>query len=93
MLIFIYKGFHVGDACSEDFDGDSILDFEDSCPENGEFSDVDFRQFQSVNLDPKEETQIDPVWKIQNEVGSVYACLLLIDENELIGSFGLGFLL
>jgi hypothetical protein len=64
----------VGDACRDDFDGDSIVNSKDSCPENSEFSQVDFRRFQAINLDPKEENQKDPVWKIGNEVGSVDVC-------------------
>ena len=77
----IFEGFGVGDSCREDFDGDSVLNFEDSCPENVEFSDVDFRQFQSVNLDPKEEVQIDPVWRIRNKVGNVYKGVGLKEEQ------------
>ncbi|CAB3984478.1 cartilage oligomeric matrix, partial [Paramuricea clavata] len=60
-------GFGVGDACRDDFDGDSVVNSKDSCPENSEFSEVDFRRFQAINLDPKEENQKDPVWKIRNE--------------------------
>ena len=52
----------------DDFDGDHIPNAEDNCPENKELSNVDFRKFQSINLDPKGETQIDPVWRIRNEV-------------------------
>lgn len=81
VIFSIFKGFGVGDSCREDFDGDSVLNFEDSCPENVEFSDVDFRQFQSVNLDPKEEVQIDPVWRIRNKVGNVYTGVGLKEEQ------------
>ena len=58
----------MGDACQNDFDGDSILNYEDSCPENKDSSDVNFQTFQTVNLDPKEQSQIDPKWKIRDKV-------------------------
>ena len=70
-LIPVFKGLGEGDACRDDFDGDLVLNSEDNCPENSELSKVDFRKFQSINLDPTEEAQIDPVWKIRNEVRNI----------------------
>lgn len=59
-------GTGLGDACKEDFDGDSVLNNEDSCPENKDFSAVSFQTYQKINLDPKEQSQIDPIWKTRD---------------------------
>ncbi|XP_028407123.1 cartilage oligomeric matrix protein-like [Dendronephthya gigantea] len=56
-----------GIACKDDFDGDSIINSEDSCPENRDYSSVTFYDYQTINLDPKEEEQVDPVWKVLDE--------------------------
>lgn len=39
----------------------------DACPENPEILSTDFRQFQTVVLDPHGDSQIDPDWVIYNE--------------------------
>ncbi|XP_046839264.1 cartilage oligomeric matrix protein-like isoform X2 [Xenia sp. Carnegie-2017] len=53
-----------GIACQGDYDGDNITNNEDSCPENKNYGSVSFVDYQTINLDPKEEEQIDPVWKV-----------------------------
>lgn len=64
----VLQGYGIGDICREDFDGDTVVNAQDSCPENAEFAVADFKKFQPINLDPKEESQIDPVWKVFNDV-------------------------
>ncbi|XP_053698401.1 cartilage oligomeric matrix protein-like [Sabethes cyaneus] len=56
----------VGDVCEEDFDGDSIVDWKDNCPRNGQITQSDFRNFQTVALDPHGASQDDPHWEIRN---------------------------
>lgn len=56
----------VGDVCEEDFDGDSIVDWKDNCPRNGQIKQSDFRNFITVALDPHGQEQDDPFWEIRN---------------------------
>lgn len=61
-------GNGIGDKCEDDADGDGFFNEYDVCPENPEILSTDFRQYQTVVLDPHGESQIDPNWVIYNEV-------------------------
>ncbi|KAI6650257.1 Thrombospondin-2-like [Oopsacas minuta] len=56
----------VGDACQGDKDGDGITDDIDVCPLNNEIAHTDFKNFQTIRLDPGpiDSSQSDPVWRI-----------------------------
>ncbi|XP_078600596.1 cartilage oligomeric matrix protein-like isoform X2 [Branchiostoma floridae x Branchiostoma japonicum] len=56
-----------GDICEDDYDDDDQVDWIDVCPENANIQRTDFREFQTVVLDPEGEAQIDPNWVILNE--------------------------
>ena len=56
----------IGDACENDYDNDSIKDYEDVCPENGEISTIDFSQYQVIDIDPSNFAQMDPYWVVLN---------------------------
>ncbi|XP_067294266.1 thrombospondin-4a isoform X2 [Pseudorasbora parva] len=57
----------VGDACTGDLDKDHVIDIIDICPENAEITLTDFREYQTVVLDPEGEAQIDPNWVVLNQ--------------------------
>ncbi|XP_023227944.1 cartilage oligomeric matrix protein-like [Centruroides sculpturatus] len=57
----------VGDACRGDFDKDGVPDEDDVCPDNRRIYATDFREYQTVVLDPEGESQIDPHWVIYNK--------------------------
>ena len=63
------SGNGVGDVCETDFDNDTIVDTIDVCPENAEVTQTDFREYQTVVLDPEGDAQIDPNWVVLNQVG------------------------
>lgn len=54
--------------CQKDFDNDTIIDPIDACPENAEVTLTDFREYQTVVLDPEGDAQIDPNWVVLNQV-------------------------
>lgn len=54
--------------CEKDFDNDTIVDTIDVCPENAEVTLTDFREYQTVVLDPEGDAQIDPNWVVLNQV-------------------------
>ncbi|XP_077864690.1 thrombospondin-2-like [Saccoglossus kowalevskii] len=56
----------VGDACYNDFDGDGVEDKFDACPEHRWIRQTDFTSFQTITLDPKGDSQIDPNWLVRN---------------------------
>lgn len=58
----------MGDICEKDFDNDTIVDPIDVCPENAEVTLTDFREYQTVVLDPEGDAQIDPNWVVLNQV-------------------------
>lgn len=66
--IFIFSGDGVGNICEKDFDNDTIIDTIDVCPENAEVTLTDFREYQTVVLDPEGDAQIDPNWVVLNQV-------------------------
>lgn len=66
----ILLGDGVGNVCEKDFDNDTIVDTIDVCPENAEVTLTDFREYQTVVLDPEGDAQIDPNWVVLNQVGS-----------------------
>uniref|UniRef100_A0AAQ6ABJ8 Cartilage oligomeric matrix protein n=1 Tax=Amphiprion ocellaris TaxID=80972 RepID=A0AAQ6ABJ8_AMPOC len=60
-------GDGVGNVCETDFDNDTIVDTIDVCPENAEVTLTDFREYQTVVLDPEGDAQIDPNWVVLNQ--------------------------
>ncbi|XP_038150976.1 cartilage oligomeric matrix protein isoform X1 [Cyprinodon tularosa] len=60
-------GDGVGDICEKDFDNDTIIDPIDACPENAEVTLTDFREYQTIVLDPEGDAQIDPNWVVLNQ--------------------------
>uniref|UniRef100_A0A3Q4GN83 Si:ch211-43f4.1 n=1 Tax=Neolamprologus brichardi TaxID=32507 RepID=A0A3Q4GN83_NEOBR len=60
-------GNGVGNVCEKDFDNDTIIDPIDVCPENAEVTLTDFREYQTVVLDPEGDAQIDPNWVVLNQ--------------------------
>uniref|UniRef100_A0A8C4IPY6 Si:ch211-43f4.1 n=1 Tax=Dicentrarchus labrax TaxID=13489 RepID=A0A8C4IPY6_DICLA len=61
------NGDGVGNVCERDFDNDTIIDTIDVCPENAEVTLTDFREYQTVVLDPEGDAQIDPNWVVLNQ--------------------------
>ena len=68
LFLSITSGDGVGDVCEKDFDNDTIVDTIDVCPENAEVTLTDFREYQTVVLDPEGDAQIDPNWVVLNQV-------------------------
>lgn len=68
LLLLIFSGDGVGNVCEKDFDNDTIVDTIDVCPENAEVTLTDFREYQTVVLDPEGDAQIDPNWVVLNQV-------------------------
>lgn len=64
----VSPGDGVGNVCDKDFDNDTIVDTIDVCPENAEVTLTDFREYQTVVLDPEGDVQIDPNWVVLNQV-------------------------
>ncbi|KAG7282818.1 hypothetical protein CRUP_012207 [Coryphaenoides rupestris] len=54
-------GNGVGNVCEKDFDNDTIVDTIDVCPENAEVTLTDFREYQTVVLDPEGYTAFSGV--------------------------------
>lgn len=75
--VCLFQGDGVGDSCSSDYDGDRIPDTEDACPNNNQITKADFRGLQIVALDPYGDSQVDPVWKINNEVHTAVILVVL----------------
>ena len=64
-------GDGVGDACEGDNDGDGIADNVDICPDNYFISQTDFKNYQTIDLDPNtDSTQPDPRWVILADVSA-----------------------
>lgn len=68
VIRIIFSGDGVGNICEKDFDNDTIIDTIDVCPENAEVTLTDFREYQTVVLDPEGDAQIDPNWVVLNQV-------------------------
>ncbi|XP_061884433.1 cartilage oligomeric matrix protein [Entelurus aequoreus] len=60
-------GNGIGNVCERDFDNDTIIDTIDVCPENAEVTLTDFREYQTVVLDPEGDAQIDPNWVVLDQ--------------------------
>lgn len=64
-------GNGIGNVCERDFDNDTIIDTIDVCPENAEVTLTDFREYQTVVLDPEGDAQIDPNWVVLDQVNFI----------------------
>lgn len=58
-------GIH-GDACTTDYDQDKVPDRYDNCPNNSQIWSTDFREYQTIALDPEGVAQTDPKWQIHH---------------------------
>lgn len=79
----------VGDACRNDTDGDGVVDWDDVCPDNKYIYVTDFRNYQTVALDPEGDSQIDPNWVILNE-GAEIVQTLNSDPGLAVGYHAFG---
>lgn len=82
-LLLIFSGDGVGNVCEKDFDNDTIVDTIDVCPENAEVTLTDFREYQTVVLDPEGDAQIDPNWVVLNQVKWL-VCLFVSQNTSYI---------
>lgn len=64
--------------CQKDFDNDTIIDLIDACPENAEVTLTDFREYQTVVLDPEGDAQIDPNWVVLNQVETPFIIIFCV---------------
>lgn len=64
------SGNGVGDLCEGDSDGDGVPNHIDVCPHHKDIHKTDFRTYKEIALDPKGRAQIDPIWKVFDEVKS-----------------------
>lgn len=74
----------MGNVCEKDFDNDTIVDTIDVCPENAEVTLTDFREYQTVVLDPEGDAQIDPNWVVLNQVKCFgFVVFIFVTEHVL----------
>jgi len=66
--LFCYLGNGKGDACDPDFDGDTVVDGSDVCPEDPGIYATNFKDYFHVMLDPIGSSQVDPEWEVLNDV-------------------------
>ncbi len=83
LWLFILSGDGIGNVCEKDFDNDTIVDTIDVCPENAEVTLTDFREYQTVVLDPEGDAQIDPNWVVLNQV-NLFVCSYLKALNIVL---------
>lgn len=76
----------MGNVCEKDFDNDTIIDTIDVCPENAEVTLTDFREYQTVVLDPEGDAQIDPNWVVLNQVRLGLKVLNLLTADTLFSN-------
>ena len=69
-VFFLSTGNGVGDACENDLDKDGVPDSLDACSCNKNVKKTDFRSDFKIALDPKGQAQIDPVWRVFDEVNN-----------------------
>ena len=67
-MIILFLDLGQGDACKNDFDKDNVTDLLDACPENSQIITTNFTRYQTIKLDPEGTSQVDPHWKIRDEV-------------------------
>lgn len=70
--------------CQKDFDNDTIVDPIDACPENAEVTLTDFREYQTVVLDPEGDAQIDPNWVVLNQVETFFFFCFYLFFHKLV---------
>ncbi|CAK9821391.1 THBS3 [Anthophora retusa] len=75
---------YYGDACWNDNDNDTVINSQDNCPNNSLIWTTDFRKYTTIALDPLENAQADPIWKIHND-GAEIQQLLNSDPGIAIG--------
>lgn len=68
MFVCLFADDGVGDACTGDFDADGVPDSVDNCPQNAKIFNTDFTDYIPVLLDPRGTEQVDPQWKILDNV-------------------------
>lgn len=74
----------VGDDCRSDSDGDGVFDWDDVCPDNKYIYVTDFRNYQTIALDPEGDSQIDPNWIVLSD-GSEIVQTLNSDPGLAVG--------
>ncbi|EZA50675.1 Thrombospondin-3a [Ooceraea biroi] len=74
----------IGDACWNDNDNDKVINPYDNCPNNSLIWATDFRQYTMIDLDPVDNVQPDPVWKIHHQ-GAEIKQLVNSDPGLAIG--------
>jgi syndecan 4 len=82
----IYIDDGIGDACWNDNDNDTIINKYDNCPNNSLIWSTDFRKYVTIPLDPIGTSQLDPMWRINND-GAEIQQLLNSDPGIAIGEF------
>ena len=58
----------VGDVCDGDIDDDGFDDYTDDCPKHRNITVIDFKTLILIPLDPQGASQMDPRWRILNNV-------------------------
>ena len=75
----------MGDACSDNCDGDDEPDDVDTCPDNAKIFHTDFRAIQAVDMGNNSFSQAKPIWQFRNggkEIyQEVYKFLYIKDSN------------
>ena len=66
----VFAGNGFGDACEGDFDQDGFADKDDVCPCNPNISRTDFTKSKVVILEPHENDDIQPVFRVNEKVSA-----------------------
>ena len=62
----------VGDACTDDCDGDGEPDDVDTCPDNARILHTDFRGIQAVDMGKNSFKQKQPIWQFRNRGKEIF---------------------
>ena len=71
-IISLLTANDVGDVCDGDIDDDGFDDDTDDCPKHRNITVIDFKTLILIPLDPQGASQMDPRWRILNNVRFVY---------------------